>query len=98
MQEETMPRGKVKQVIDGDTFQLKGGEYVRIAGLNAPEMKQRGGQSAKRRLQSKLRPGTTVGLSNPLAKSYGRVVRNVTVHKRDINKLVASPKPGRRHK
>ena len=87
-----MPRGKVKRVIDGDTFQLKGGEYVRIAGLNAPEMKQRGGQSAKRRLESRLRPGTPVGLSNPLARSYGRVVRNVTVRRKSVNRLVAAPR------
>lgn len=87
-----MPTGKVKRVIDGDTFQLKGGEYVRIAGLNAPEMKQRGGASAKQRLQSRMPAGKQVGLSLPVAKSYGRVVRKVTVGGKDINKLVTPPR------
>jgi endonuclease YncB( thermonuclease family) len=91
-----MPIGKVKRVIDGDTFQLKGGEYVRISGLNAPEMNQRGGPSAKHRLQSRIPTGTQVGLSLPLAKSYGRFVRKVTVDGKDINKLVAAPKSQRR--
>jgi len=91
-----MPRGKVKRVIDGDTFQLRGGEYVRISGLNAPEMRQRGGTTAKRRLQSRMPTGTQVGLSNPLARSYGRIVRRVTVKHKSINKLVSAPKSRRR--
>jgi len=45
-----MPRGKVLRVIDGNTFQLKGGEYVCIAGLDARELHQRGGLVAKHRL------------------------------------------------
>ena len=93
-----MPRGRVKRVVDGDTFQLKGGEYVRIAGLDALELKQRGGATAKRRLQSRLRAGTQVGLSNPVARSYGRIVRRVTINKKDINKLMTSPKPRYQHK
>ena len=93
-----MPRGKVKRVIDGDTFQLQSGEYVRIAGLNAPELRQRGGPTAKLRLQSKMPKGTEVGLSRPVAKSYGRVVRKVTINRKDVNKVMASPKPQRRHR
>ena len=88
-----MPRGKVKRVIDGDTFELRSGESVRIAGLNTPELDERGGQQAKRRLQIKIPRGTEVGLSKPLAKSYGRVVRKVTVEGRDITKLVGTPAP-----
>ena len=93
-----MPRGKVKRVIDGDTFQLGGGEYVRIAGLNAPELRHKGGLAAKRRLQSRMPEGTEVGLSRPVAKSYGRVVRRVTVNRKDVNKLMASYEPQRRHR
>lgn len=48
-----MPRGKAKRVIDGDAFQFKGDGYVRIVGLDAPELHQKGGLVAKRRLQSK---------------------------------------------
>jgi len=93
-----MPRGKVKRVIDGDTFQLRGGEYVRIAGLNAPELDERGGQQAKRRLQSKMPRGTEIGLSRPLAKSYGRVVRKVTVNQKSITRIVSPSTPHRKHK
>ena len=81
-----MPKGKVKCIIDGDTFELRGGERVRIAGLNAPELDQRGGEAAKRQLQSKMPPGTEVGLSEPLAKSYDRVVRKVTVGGNNVAK------------
>jgi endonuclease YncB( thermonuclease family) len=48
-----MPRHKVKGVIDGDTFQLKDGEYVRTVGLDTLELHQKGGSAAKRLLQSK---------------------------------------------
>jgi len=93
-----MPRGKVKRVIDGDTFQLQGSEYVRIDGLDAPELHQRGGLTAKRRLQSNMTKGTQVGLSTPVAKSYGRVVREVTIHQNNVVKLVTKPKSQRRRK
>jgi endonuclease YncB( thermonuclease family) len=93
-----MPRGKVKRIIDGDTFQLKGGEYVRIAGLDAPELHQRGGMAAKRRLQSKVPQGKQVGLSMPVAKSYGRVVRKVTINQKNVIKLVTKSKSQRRRK
>lgn len=93
-----MPRGKVKRVIDGDTFELRSGERVRIAGLNAPELDERGGQTAKRRLQTKIPRGTEVGLSKPLTRSYGRVVRKVTVDRKDITKLVGTPTPRGRRK
>ena len=33
-----MPRGKVKGVIAGDTFQFKGGECVRVVGLDGPKL------------------------------------------------------------
>lgn len=90
-----MPVGKVRQVIDGDTFRLAGGEKVRIANLDAPELGQKGGQAAKKRLQQALPKGQRVGLSKTLAKSYDRTVRRVTVKSRSINKLVAKP-PKRR--
>jgi micrococcal nuclease len=86
-----MPRGKVKRVIDGDTFEIRSGERIRIAGLNAPELTRKGGSTAKRRLQNELRVGKSVGLSMPLAKSYGRTIRRVTVRGKNINKLVAKP-------
>jgi len=88
-----MPVGKVKRVIDGDTFVLAGGEHVRTANLDAPELGEKGGQAAKKRLQQILPRGQQVGLSKPVARSYDRVVRKVTVKGKPVNKLVAkSPK------
>lgn len=86
-----MPVGKVKRVVDGDTVVLAGGERVRIANLDAPELGKKGGQAAKKRLQQVLPKGQQVGLSKPLAKSYDRAVREVTVKGKPVNKLVAKP-------
>jgi len=86
-----MPVGKVKRVVDGDTVQLAGGEKVRIANLDAPELGGKVGQAAKKRLQQILPRGQQVGLSQPLAKSYDRTVRKVTVKGKPINKLLAKP-------
>ena len=93
-----MPRGKVKRIIDGDTLQLRGGEYVRVAGLDAPELQRRGGMAAKRRLQSKMPRGKQIGLSMPVAKPYGRVVRRVTVNQKDVVRLVTKSKSRRRRR
>ena len=86
-----MPVGKVKRVIDGDTFVLAEGERVRIANLDAPELSEKGGQAAKKRLQQVLPKGSASWLSKPLAKSYDRTVRKVTVKGKPINKLLAKP-------
>lgn len=71
-------RRKVQKVIDGDTFtvshRVSGSQYIRVAGVNAPEKGQRGYASAKKDL-SKLK-GKTVTL-RPKAKSYGRTVADV---------------------
>ncbi len=74
-----MAKGRVRRVIDGDTFELWGGQRVRVANVYAPELGARGGYAARRRLQSWIHRGSVVGLSNPVARSYGRTVRYVTV-------------------
>lgn len=86
-----MPRGKIKKVVDGDTIVLKGGEHVRVANLDAPELNQPGGQAAKKRLQKVLPRGQDVGLSQVLAKSYHRNIRRVTVKGKTVTKLVKTP-------
>ena len=86
-----MPAGKAKRVIDGDTFVLAEGEKVRIAELDTPELGEKGGQAAKKRLQQILPKGQQVGLSKPVARSYDRTVRKVTVKGKPINKLLAKP-------
>lgn len=62
----------VKQIIDGDTFQVspswewngQSGDRVRPAGYDAPEMHQYGGQAAKEKL-ARLIMGKMVGCATP---------------------------------
>lgn len=76
---------KVKRVLDGDTFELHrsihGNKFVRIANLNAPELGESGGYSAKEKLRKRIQ-GKTVTL-RPVGKSYGRTVAEVR-HKRRL--------------
>jgi endonuclease YncB( thermonuclease family) len=83
-----MPVAKVKKVIDGDTIVIKDGTRIRIANLDAPEMKTLSGEAAKRRLQRILPRGTQIGISAEKAKSFGRSVRQVTVRGKPIIKLI----------
>ena len=75
---------KVKRVVDGDTFQtyrkIRGSNYVRIAGKNAPEKYQFGGREATARLKRQIQ-GRTVTLQ-PVGRSYSRVVAKVRCRRR----------------
>ncbi len=90
-----MPRGVVKRVIDGNTVQLRSGENVRVAGLEAPALEQPGGQAAKRRLQGILRRGTSIGLSDPQDSSGSTTVRTVTKDGKNVVRLLSTPRRGR---
>jgi len=78
-------RRKVQKIIDGDTFlvrrRVNGSQYIRVAGLNAPEKGQRGYMQAKRRL-AKLK-GHVVTL-RPKGKSYGRTVAEVIFKRKKL--------------
>ena len=78
-------RRKVQSIVDGDTIKVRrkvrGSQYIRIAGLNAPEKGRRGYASAKKNL-SRIN-GKTVTVT-PKARSYGRVVANVTYKRKRI--------------
>jgi len=75
-------RRKVKRAVDGDTLEvrnkIRGTNYIRIAGTNAPERGQKGYSSAKSKL-NRLK-GKVVTLV-PKGRSYNRVVADVR-HKR----------------
>ena len=75
---------KVKKVLDGDTFQtyrkVNGSNYVRLAGVNAPERHQFGGAQATTRLKRQIQ-GKVVTLQ-PVGKSYSRVVARVRCRRR----------------
>lgn len=85
MQRKKSVRRKVQRIIDGDTFKVRNNvgdsQYIRVAGLHAPEKGQRGYASAKQSL-SKIQ-GKTVTL-RPKAKSYGRTVADVFYNRRRI--------------
>ena len=78
-------RRKVQKIIDGDTFlvrkRVRGSQYIRVAGLNAPEKGQRGYMQAKRRI-ARLK-GHIVTL-RPKGKSYGRTVAEVIFKRKRI--------------
>jgi endonuclease YncB( thermonuclease family) len=77
-------RRTVKRIIDGDTFQtyrkVNGSNFVRLAGVNAPEKYQFGGSEATARLKRQIQ-GKTVTLQ-PVGRSYSRVVAKVRCNRR----------------
>lgn len=76
---------KVKKIIDGDTMvvssSISGANYIRIAGVDAPEKGQRGYQTAKASLKSRI-GGKKVWVT-PVGKSYGRIVARVRKVRKD---------------
>ena len=76
---------KVRKVVDGDTVvvsrPVRGSSYIRLAGKHAPERGQRGYQTAKSNLKSKV-GGRKVWVT-PVGKSYGRTVAKVRKVRRD---------------
>jgi endonuclease YncB( thermonuclease family) len=81
-----MPKGKVKEVIDGDTVKLPYNKFIRLAGVDAPEKNQKGGADAKHKLEE-LVGGKTISYTED-AKSYGRIVGDVKVGGKDVNKAM----------
>ena len=78
----------VKKIVDGDTFvvnrKIGNTNVVRLAGYNAPEKWQFGGQKATNELRA-LIGNKTVSLI-PKAMSYGRIVAEVRVNRTNISK------------
>ena len=91
-----MPRGVVKRIQTGNTVELRSGERVQIAGLNAPSIAAPGGEAAKRRLQRLLRRGTSIGLSDPMSRSGNGSVRKVTKDGKDVIRLLSPARARRR--
>ena len=76
---------RVAYVVDGDTIRLKSGTYVRLIGIDTPEVGQCGYAAAKKKLDRMI--GPTVRLPNPSSVQdkdrYGRLLRYVMVGDRD---------------
>lgn len=62
----------VKKIIDGDTFMDEGGEYYRLANVNAPEKGRRGAIKATETLRDLIEGERLV--VDEVGKSYGRSV------------------------
>lgn len=78
-----MPKGKVSQVKDGDTFKISRGPWIRLEGVNAPEIGKKG--SAKARDELKDMIGSKTVIYEPVGKSYGRTVAKVKVGGKSVN-------------
>lgn len=78
-----MPRGKVSQVKDGDTFKIAYGPWIRLANVNAPELRSKTGKSARQELNNMI-GGKTVSYTEK-AKSYGRIVADVKIGSKSVN-------------
>ncbi len=75
----------IDYVVDGDTIRLKSGTYVRLIGIDTPEVGQCGYRKAKRQLNKWV--GDTARLVNPAAvddkDTYDRLLRYVHASGRD---------------
>lgn len=77
----------VQRVVDGDTikvsidlgFRVKIDQVLRLARINAPEVKTSEGDASKAALSVKLLPGTLIHLESKSVDRYGRSIAEVTV-------------------
>jgi len=82
---------KVILVMDGDTigisprwrFRGETGNRVRIRGYDAPELNTRAGRMARAKLR-KLVSGKRVKLKNPVKFTYGRLLCDVYLGKKNV--------------
>ena len=82
-----MPKRKetVKKVIDGDTFTTTSRKYpVRLANVNAPEKRTKGGPAATKALKG-LIGGQRVEVNTVARDKYGRAVAKVKVGGISVN-------------
>jgi len=84
-----MAKVKVSKVPDGDTFVTQDGTKVRLANVNAPEKGQRGAPQARSDLRQ-LISRKQVNVETVARDPYGRVVANVKVGNKSVNKAMRS--------
>lgn len=61
-------------IIDGDTLTCADGRTVRLWGLDAPEMSEAGGETARASLAALARAGDALSCERRGAPSFGRTV------------------------
>lgn len=90
--------GEIDRVIDGDSIVVHlsimpgkelHGEHVRVAGINAPELRHEGGTAARDFLAALLPPGTLVTLVASREDKYGRLLALVVLDDgRDVSTIM----------
>lgn len=80
-------QSRVVDVVDGDTFQMKGGKRVRLMGVDAPEYDRCGGAQARQTL-SRLVLGKRVTLKEEVQETFGRSLALVYMGKTLVNRSV----------
>ena len=79
---------RVTRVIDGDTFETsKRKRPIRLANVDAPEKRTKGGAAATRALKN-LIEGETVSIDTVARDVYGRSVAKVKVGRKSVNKVM----------
>ena len=71
-------------VIDGDTFDTKAGDRIRLARVNAPPISTPEGQKAKTLLES-LILSKSITYETVARDTYGRAVAEVWVDSKNVN-------------
>ena len=79
----------VVSVHDGDTLKLDDGRTIRLSGIDAPEIAQPYGIES-RNLLRKLTRKKTIRIETCGKDRYGRMIGEIFVGKRSINRLVVS--------
>lgn len=79
-----MPKTRITKVIDGDTIKGLRNTFIRLAGVDAPEMGTKGGAAAKNELKDMVL-GKTVSYTED-SMSYGRIVGEVKLGSKSVNK------------
>ncbi len=85
-------KAKVTDVTDGDTLTVKrvhggGTVTIRLHGIDAPELKQKGGKEAAELLRAVVH-GTAVTITSTDTDKYGRTVAWIRLGKRNVNILL----------
>ena len=83
----SVPAYEVKRVIDGDTFETKEGQYIRVGYTEAPEMELCGGPEAKQALE-KMVLNKPVYLKVVYRDPYQRLVSLVYTREAFINEAM----------
>lgn len=94
LQNQLKSQTLVKEVVDGDTFQLNSGKRVRLMGIDAPEYDRCGGQEAKKRLEE-LILNKPVEIKEEADEAYGRTLGLVYLNSLLVNKIMLEEGWGR---